>query len=177
MKKNFALALISVLILVGAGCTTVSNKQADSEPVQEIPMDESENNATSTEMEDGVIVEGETMMDVTSTENMEGEMINEDSTSTETSDAITIAVIAKQWEFVPSTITVKKGQIVTLTITSTDVTHGFALPDFNINSTFEAGKTTTVTFTADKTGSFSFFCSVICGEGHRDMKGTLVVTE
>lgn len=82
---------------------------------------------------------------------------------------------AKQWSWEPSTITVKKGDTVKLTITSIDVPHGFSLPDYGINQTVEAGQTTTVQFTADKTGTFTFACSIFCGEGHSDMKGTLIV--
>ena len=62
-----------------------------------------------------------------------------------------------------------------LNIKSIDVTHGFSLPDFSINSRLNPGQTTTVEFTADKTGTFTFFCSVQCGEGHSNMKGTLIV--
>ena len=82
---------------------------------------------------------------------------------------------AKQWEFVPSVITVNKGDKVKLIIKSIDVTHGFALPDFGVSKNLEPGKEVTVEFTADKTGEFTFFCNVICGAGHREMKGTLKV--
>ncbi|MBI5728545.1 MAG: cupredoxin domain-containing protein, partial [Candidatus Magasanikbacteria bacterium] len=64
---------------------------------------------------------------------------------------------------------------VKIKITSVDVTHGFALRDFNVASTIEAGKTTEVQFVADKTGTFTFFCNVFCGEGHGGMRGTLIV--
>ena len=56
-----------------------------------------------------------------------------------------------------------------------DVTHGFDLPDFNVNSRLDAGKTTTVEFIVDKKGTFNFFCNVQCGEGHGGMNGKLVV--
>lgn len=82
---------------------------------------------------------------------------------------------AKTWSWEPSTIKVKKGDTVKLTITSVDVPHGFSLPDYGINQTIEAGQTTTVQFTADKTGTFTFSCSIFCGEGHSDMKGALIV--
>ena len=85
-------------------------------------------------------------------------------------------VEAKKWEFVPSTITVNKGDTVKLHITSTDVGHGFALSAFGINKTLNPGQTVDVEFVADKAGSFQFFCNVFCGEGHGGMKGTLVVT-
>lgn len=86
-----------------------------------------------------------------------------------------IAMTAKQWEFIPSNITVNKGDKVRLIITNTDVAHGFSLSQFNVRQRLEAGKTTTVEFTADTSGTFTFFCSVLCGIGHTDMKGTLIV--
>lgn len=89
----------------------------------------------------------------------------------------TFSVTAKQWEFIPSTITVQKGDRVKLEITSVDVEHGIAIPEFGVSTELYPGKTATVEFTADKAGTFSFFCNVYCGSGHRDMKGTLRVTE
>jgi cytochrome c oxidase subunit 2 len=85
------------------------------------------------------------------------------------------SLTAKKWEFSPSSITVNKGDTVKLSIKSIDVTHGFSLPDFNVNATLKPNETTEVTFIADKTGTFSFFCSVFCGAGHTDMNGTLIV--
>ena len=88
-----------------------------------------------------------------------------------------ISVTAKQWEFDPNPIIVNKGDKLKLSIKSVDVAHGFSLPDFGINKKLEPGKTETVEFVADKSGQFTFFCSVICGSGHSDMKGTLIVNE
>lgn len=88
-----------------------------------------------------------------------------------------IKVTAKQWEFIPNPIVVKKGEKVRLKITSTDVAHGFALPDFGINKVLNSGQEVTVEFTADKAGRFGFFCSVQCGIGHSGMRGELVVVE
>ena len=82
---------------------------------------------------------------------------------------------AKQWSFVPSTITVNKGDTVRLNITSTDVKHGIKISAFNVSADLNPGQSTTVEFVADKTGSFSYFCSVFCGSGHGSMKGTLIV--
>ncbi len=85
------------------------------------------------------------------------------------------SVTAKKFAFEPSTITVRKGDMVKLAITSVDVTHGFSLSGFNVNANIEPGRETVVEFTVDKEGSFTFFCSVFCGEGHGGMKGQLVV--
>lgn len=82
---------------------------------------------------------------------------------------------AKRFEFVPNTITVSQGDRVKLTITSTDVTHGFNLPAFGINERLEPNKKVEVEFVADKTGTFTFTCSVPCGSGHGRMSGQLVV--
>ena len=85
------------------------------------------------------------------------------------------AMTAKRWEFSPSTVTVAKGQRVVLTITSSDVTHGFSLPDFGVTAKLVAGQETRVEFTPDKTGSFTFSCNEFCGTGHGSMRGTLIV--
>lgn len=88
---------------------------------------------------------------------------------------VTINMKAKKWEFDPNIIKAKKGDKVKLVITSEDVKHGFSLSAFNINEDLEPGKTTTIEFTADKTGTYTFVCSVFCGSGHSDMKGELIV--
>ncbi len=86
------------------------------------------------------------------------------------------SLIAKNWEFVPSTIEVNKGDRVILNIESADVKHGFSIKEFNVREDLEPGKTTKVEFVADKEGTFTFFCSVFCGDGHSTMKGQLIVT-
>ncbi len=87
------------------------------------------------------------------------------------------SILAKNWVFEPATITVKKGDTVKLNIKSVDVNHGLTIAAFNVSTKLNPGETETVEFVADKAGSFSFFCSVFCGSGHREMKGTLIVTE
>lgn len=87
----------------------------------------------------------------------------------------TFEIVAKNWEFVPGTITVNKGDTVKLVIKSVDVDHGFAMPAFGINRDLKPGTTETIEFVADKVGSFPFRCSVYCGNGHREMDGTLIV--
>ena len=91
------------------------------------------------------------------------------------SNLVEIDMIAKKFEFVPSTITVKQGQKVKLSIKSIDVAHGFGLPDYKIIERLDPGQTVTVEFTADKKGTFTFFCSVSCGSDHGAMKGKLIV--
>lgn len=85
--------------------------------------------------------------------------------------------MARQFEFVPNEILVKRGQNVRRKITSQDVTCGFALPDFGINEVLNPGEKITVEFQASKAGEFDFFCSVSCGSGHAGMRSKLIVVE
>ena len=84
-------------------------------------------------------------------------------------------IIAKQWDFSPNTITVNEGDTVILNIQSIDVTHGFVISEFGVSEQLTSGNTVKVEFTADKKGTFSFFCNVFCGAGHSRMSGKLVV--
>jgi heme/copper-type cytochrome/quinol oxidase subunit 2 len=72
---------------------------------------------------------------------------------------------------------VSKGDLVVLRLRSSDVVHGFSLKDFGVFVTdgIQPGKTVTVSFRADKVGSFTFSCNAICGDNHQNMQGTLVV--
>lgn len=84
-------------------------------------------------------------------------------------------ITAKNWEFVPDTITVNLGDMVDIHVTSIDVTHGFYLPAFGINTRLEPNQEEDIEFIADKKGTFSFSCSVPCGSGHGGMSGQLIV--
>ena len=88
-----------------------------------------------------------------------------------------IQVTLKKYEFSPGSLHVKKGEKVRLIMAAVDHDHGFKLDDFGVNQKVRKGTTATVEFTADKSGSFQFRCSTVCGLGHRGMKGTLVVEE
>lgn len=89
--------------------------------------------------------------------------------------AKTISVSGQNFSFSPNTITVKKGETVTLEFKSAGGFHNFVVDELNVRTpVIESGKTATVTFTPTKVGTFEFYCSV---GNHRamGMKGTLVV--
>lgn len=88
-----------------------------------------------------------------------------------------IQMTAKDFEFTPNVIEVRKGDHVKLTITALDRDHGFALPAFGIKRRLKKGTPTVIEFDANQAGTFPFHCSVFCGMGHRHMKGTVVVSE
>lgn len=82
---------------------------------------------------------------------------------------------ASDWQFSPDTITVNRGDRVKITLVNVDVSHGIAIPGYGFDLKAEAGQTASAEFIADKNGTFPFRCNVFCGEGHREMTGTLVV--
>src|SRR3990167_5451459 len=56
------------------------------------------------------------------------------------------------------------------------VTHGFAIPDFNIAvKEIKAGEVKVVKFTPDKKGTFQFMCTVWCSAQHMSMTGEIIV--
>ncbi|WP_263352967.1 cupredoxin domain-containing protein [Acidicapsa acidisoli] len=88
-----------------------------------------------------------------------------------------IEVTAKRFDFTPGDITVKKGEAVVLVLTSADVPHGIRFKELGVEVKAGKGKTSEVTFTPSKTGTFVGHCSVFCGSGHGSMKLTLHVVE
>jgi cytochrome c oxidase subunit 2 len=76
----------------------------------------------------------------------------------------------------PKTIHVTQGDVVHLRLTSDDVAHGFLLEGYDVTvDVVYPGKFTYVDFVADKAGTFGFTCTRVCGEGHHQMWGELVV--
>ncbi len=89
---------------------------------------------------------------------------------------VSINIVAKQFEYDPTNITVQFGSIVELMLTSIDVVHGFRLEEFGINNIqILPGEKTIVKFTANQRGTFIFYCDVFCGVGHSDHFGYLTV--
>jgi cytochrome c oxidase subunit 2 len=103
-----------------------------------------------------------------------------------------ITVTAKKYEYDPSPIRVKQGTKVRLNITATDHDHGFKISPFPDGAEktgdpgllfsspqdctkIEKGQTVTVEFVAQKAGTYSFRCCVVCGFHHHSMKGELIV--
>jgi cytochrome c oxidase subunit 2 len=82
-----------------------------------------------------------------------------------------IKLTATNYEFDQKEIHVKKGDKVKLTLDSKQGMHGIAIADFNV----DLKQSGSVEFVADKAGTFEYICSVMCGAGHMEMKGKLIV--
>lgn len=76
----------------------------------------------------------------------------------------------------PTPFVVNQGDSVTLNITSTDTTHGFQMEQYSKAFTITRGQTTVVSFVANVAGTFTYFCTVVCGDGHPNMSGIFTVT-
>jgi cytochrome c oxidase subunit II len=109
-------------------------------------------------------------------------------------DVKEITVSAKKYDFTPAEIRVKVGTHVRLIFTSTDREHGVEVSPFADGADKNAGaglkfdasvskpefklpkdQAVTIEFTAAQPGTYSFKCSVLCGVGHHNMKGQIVV--
>ncbi len=98
-------------------------------------------------------------------------------TGTAMSDQTTQAFTVEggNFYFKPNEIRVKKGDKVKITFTNAGGLHDFVLDEFNVKTDrISSGAKTTVEFTADKAGTFEYYCSVA---NHRQMgmKGNLIV--
>jgi len=94
-------------------------------------------------------------------------------------NTVEIWMTAVRSHFTPEHVKVKKGDRVIWHITNIerarDATHGFALPEYNINLSIEPGETQTIEFIAKKDGVFAFYCTEFCSALHLEMAGYFLV--
>ncbi|OGE70918.1 hypothetical protein A2617_02175 [Candidatus Daviesbacteria bacterium RIFOXYD1_FULL_41_10] len=91
--------------------------------------------------------------------------------------AETFTIAGTPFKFEPNEIKVKKGDRVRITFTNNQGFHDLTIPELNIKTKqLQVGQSDTVEFTADKAGTFEFFCSV---PTHKDkgMVGKLIVED
>ena len=62
-----------------------------------------------------------------------------------------------------------------VTLVSEDIAHSFVVDEYRIARKVVPGGAVTFEFLADKTGSFTIYCSLTIDDGCRSMKGQLVV--
>jgi nitrous-oxide reductase len=76
-------------------------------------------------------------------------------------------------------IKVKKGDEVTITLTNhdkvEDLTHGCAIPTYNINFIVNPQETKSVTFKADRAGAYWMYCTHFCHALHLEMRSRFLV--
>jgi len=87
----------------------------------------------------------------------------------------TFRIDARQYAYSPSELKVNTGDTVNIQLVSTDVVHGLYVDGYNVSIEADPGQTRTLSFVADKPGSFRFRCNVTCGAMHPFMIGKLNV--
>lgn len=88
-----------------------------------------------------------------------------------------VAIIARNFEYLPNIIVLKKGKPVKIYLTSIDRQHDLLIEGMKIRKEVEKGKITVLNFVPEKTGVFHFHCDSYCGRGHGGMHGQIIVTE
>ncbi len=92
------------------------------------------------------------------------------------SDVKEVHIDMYDWGFNVDGDEIKAGDKVRLVITSSDGTHGIAVPGLGLSTEKIApGQEQVLEFTASEAGTYDYYCNVPCGEGHRAMKGQIVV--
>jgi nitrous-oxide reductase len=102
-----------------------------------------------------------------------------DAAITRNGTVVDVKMAAVRSTLYPTEIQVNKGDKVSIHITNieqtTDELHGFAICEYNINLVIDPGETKSVTFTANKSGVFPFYCTNFCSALHQEMQGYFIV--
>lgn len=82
-------------------------------------------------------------------------------------------------KFMPEQFEVHQGDEVKLHLTNVetvrDMTHGFALSKYGINVAVDPGQTKELSFTANKPGTYWYYCTWFCSALHLEMRGRMLV--
>jgi plastocyanin len=121
-----------------------------------------------------------TMQPETTSSPGEGAMASSSATEDSSSSATQagekdFTVSGSSYKFEPATLTAFKGDKVKITFKNSGGNHDFVIDEYNVRTKIiPSGQEATVEFTADKTGTFDYYCSVA---NHRamGMQGTLTV--
>jgi cytochrome c oxidase subunit 2 len=86
-----------------------------------------------------------------------------------------VKVSARKFAFTPTEISLKKGEPVTIELSTDDVFMGFSVPDLKVRSDIVPGKVMRLKLMPATAGTFPFLCDIFCGDGHETMSGKIVV--
>lgn len=90
-------------------------------------------------------------------------------TAVEPDGSVTVRLVAEQYAFVPDCALVPIDTPVKFRLTSTDVIHGFLLPDTNVNTMVVPGFIAEVRTGFTRPGVYNMPCHEFCGNGHHGM--------
>lgn len=153
--KRFVIAFSSFIVL--SACNSAPA------PTDDAMMDDDSSVASSAMMEQSSSSSGSTM----SADSGSGTM--------QVGEPRVIEMTVTDWSFSPSIITASVGEKVVVRLVGGTGMHSFGSTELGINVAVGPGETVDVEIPTDKAGTFSFRCMVPCGEGHKDMTGTIVI--
>ncbi len=168
MNKNIVLSIIAIVVIIGGGAWVYkSNTVAPN--TSDINLDM----ATGGEEKNMDMNQEKPLIETT-------EKIVEKKPAPATeepknTDIKSFTIQGNNFAFAPATIKVKKGDTVRITLDNTGGFHDLKIDEFNVaTKKIQGSQQDTIEFTADKVGSFEYYCSV---GSHRQMgmKGTLIV--
>jgi len=86
---------------------------------------------------------------------------------------------AMRSHYTPDQIQAKVGDTLHLHITNVeqtiDATHGFAIPQYNIEASLDPGEVVNIDMLLDRAGTFAMYCSEFCSALHLEMQGWIEV--
>ena len=92
---------------------------------------------------------------------------------------VTVKLVSQAPAYSLREFKLKKGDEVTIILTNLDkvedLTHGFAIPKYDINFIVNPQETKSVTFKADKPGVYWCYCTHFCHALHLEMRTRMIV--
>ena len=87
-----------------------------------------------------------------------------------------VTVTAKKYGFEPAEIRVQQDDRVNITFSADDIAHSFTISEYRIDKRAEPGKPVSISFLADKPGTFEIRCTLTIDDRClRDMRAKLIV--
>lgn len=84
-------------------------------------------------------------------------------------------VEAGGFAYLPADLSVRPGDTVRIDLVSSDVVHGLWIDGYELEIIADPGQTSSLSFIADRAGTFRIRCSITCGSLHPFMVGRLIV--
>ncbi|MDO8648777.1 MAG: cupredoxin domain-containing protein [Candidatus Peregrinibacteria bacterium] len=170
--RNRLLPLSLAGLLVLTACSNTTADLTNGDPLSDPNM-----------VDDTLPSDDDVLMDDSSSSSSSEEAVMDDEAASssaaaaaDTTDARIIEMTADTWVFAPTAITASVGEKVILRLTGVEGVHSFAVAELGINVPINPGETKDIEIPTDKAGTFAFRCRIPCGDGHKDMTGTLTIS-
>lgn len=155
MKSKYPIIILLAVVVIFSGCT--ENQPQVTSTVTSTAQPTSTIQSTST-------VEETSTLEPTSTLQILPELRQ-------------FTIVSEKYSMTPDTITVRKGDMVKLHLTSNEVSFFFAIKGYKISTKVYPQRFETVTFVANKTGNYTMYYTRRAGSPQWSMQGLLIVED